>query len=435
MSDPITRDELMRSYEGYHTPRERWLVGGEYERAVVRSDGRAVGYHDPDGIRWILGELEARTGWKPYHEGGYPIALESPIASITLEPGGQVELSGAPFRDITDLAAEVTRNRDDLLAISEGRDHRWIACGLTPYARIADIEFVPKGRYAVMQAYLPRYGDLALWMMKGTCCVQANFDYSDEEDCARKFAVALGLGPLNTAIFANSPLAEGRDTGYASYRGHIWTRTDPARTGFPPQVAAGYSHRGWIEYLLDVPMMFYRPGGTWAPAHGVTFRQWMDHGIDGFFPTAKDWALHLTSVFPEVRVKRTLEIRGADAVGLDLAIGFCALWKGLLYSPSALGAALELTARFTAGDEPHEVRHAESARNGLAGTMNGRATAEWGRELGEIARLGLAELGEDQRWLDPVLELLASGRSPAEAVREAWARDPRPENVLRTLAY
>jgi glutamate--cysteine ligase len=414
-------------------PRERWLVGGEYERAVVRSDGRAVDYHDPDGIRWILERFHAETGWKTKSEGEYPVELVGEGASITLEPGGQVELSGAPFRRLSDLAAEVRRNRDLLHKISEGHDHRWIACGLTPFARITDIHFVPKGRYAVMRDYLPRVGPLSHWMMKGTCSVQANYDYSDEADCARKFHVALGLGPLNTAIFANSPIAEGRLTDYASYRGHVWTKTDPARTGFPASVRAGYTHARWVDYLLDTPMMFYMRDGRWMPAEGVTFRHWMEQGIDGCFPGEADWALHQTSVFPEVRVKRTIEIRGADAVNVDLAVGFCALWAGVLYG--ALDAAEDLTRRFEATPGTHEERHVEGSRHGMDARIGDRTAAEWARELGAIASDGLRAIGEDVSLLDPLLARIASGRSPARDVIDAWNRDPSPGNILATVAY
>jgi glutamate--cysteine ligase len=272
-------------------------------------------------------------------------------------------------------------------------------------------------------------------MMKGTCSVQANFDYADEADCARKFEVAQALSPLNTAIFANSPVAEGKDTGFVSYRGFVWTRTDPSRTGFPETVRAGYSHDRWVDYLLDTPMMFVKPRGAWISANGRTFREWMAEGIDGVFPGLHDWALHQTSVFPEVRVKKTIEIRGADAVDVALAVGFCALWTGVLYGPGALSAALGLARAFVATDEPHEARHLESARNGMGGTMSGRPTAEWARQLGMIARLGLLEIGEDARLLDPVLELLESGRSPGVAVKEAFEADPSPANVLGVLRY
>lgn len=355
------------------------------------------------------------------------------MANLSLEPGGQVELSGAPHLRLADLAAEVRGNRALLLDISQGHDHRWISCGLTPYARIADIPYVPKGRYAVMREYLPSRGDLAPWMMKGTCSVQANYDYTDEDDCARKFRVALDLGPLTTAIFANSPIAEGRPTGFASYRGNIWTRTDPARTGFPARVRAGYTHAGWVDYLLDTPMMFYKRDGAWIPANGVTFRAWMEHGIDGLYPSLPDWELHQTSVFPEVRVKRTIEIRGADAVNIDLSIAFCALWSGLFYG--SLDAATDIAARFAATAGTPEEKHFAAARDGMAARFGDHLGADWAREIVACARAGLVAIEEDTTLLDPLVELVAAGRSPAVALMEAWERDPSPANVLGVVAY
>ncbi len=429
----ITHDALLDSYRSYGAPRERWLVGGEYERAVVRGDGSAVDYHDADGIRWILEQIAAREHGKIKREGEFPVEVTYAGASITLEPGGQVELSGAPFRRLADLATEVRRNRDLLVDISDGHDHRWIAAGLTPFARIADIRFVPKGRYAIMRDYLPRVGPLSHWMMKGTCSVQANFDYADEADCARKFKVAADLGPLTTALFANSPVAEGKATGFQSWRGYVWTKTDPARTGFPAAVRAGYSHAAWVDYLLDTPMMFYMRDGGWAHAEGRTFRTWMEHGIDGCFPSPDDWALHQTSVFPEVRVKRTIELRGADAVNVDLAVGFCALWTGLLYG--ALDEAEQLAARFAAQEGRPEEKHLSGARDGLDTVYSAGTGADWAREAVAVARRGLMAIGEDAALLDPLAARADTGRSPARDVMDAWERDPSPDNILRTLAY
>ena len=433
MTTPLSVNLLRSTYASYGCPRERWLVGGEFERAVVRGDGRAVGYHDPDGIAWILDRLADRTGWERYSEGANVIALLGDNASITLEPGGQVELSGAPHRTIAALSDEVRQNRAHLRALSEGHDLHWIACGLTPYPAMDAVGWVPKGRYKVMREYLPQHGDLAHWMMKGTCSVQANFDYADEEDCARKFRASHELGPLNTAIFANSPIAAGQETPFLSYRGHIWTRTDPARTGFPAAVRAGYTHARWVDYLLDTPMMFYKPGGAWRPANGVTFRTWMVDGIEGVFPTEDDWALHQTSVFPEVRVKRTIEIRGADQVSMELAVGFCALWTGVLYG--ALDEALALAAAFTDSVETAEERHHTAALLGIEGTMSGRLASEWARELVEIARRGLVAIGEDTTFLDPVATQVASGVSPGRTLLDAWRRDPSPAHVLAHVAY
>jgi glutamate--cysteine ligase len=270
-------------------------------------------------------------------------------------------------------------------------------------------------------------------MMKGTCSVQANFDYADEADCARKFKVSADLGPLTTALFANSPVAEGRATGFQSWRGNVWTQTDPARTGFPAAVRAGYSHAAWVDYLLDTPMMFYLRDGAWAHAEGRTFRTWMRDGIDGCFPGPDDWALHQTSVFPEVRVKRTIEIRGADAVSLDKSVGFCALWTGLLYG--ALDDALDLAARFAAQEGTPEAKHLAGAKDGLDTRFSGGTAADWARDAVAVARRGLVAIGEDTALLDPIAEMAASGRSPARDVMDAWERDPSPANILSVLAY
>ncbi len=438
----LTVTRLFEQQRGYGSP-NRW-IGGEYERSVVRSDGRSVGYFEPDGIRWILGELQSRLGWAPYVEhsptGDHLIALEAGRAgggaSITLEPGGQVELSGRPHASLAGLDAEVRENRRVLHELSAGKDHHWLAIGLTPYAPIDSIAFVPKGRYAIMREYLPKVGPLAHWMMKGTTSVQGNFDYADEEDCARKFKVALALGPLNTAMFANSPIAEGRATGWRSYRSHIWTQTDPARTGFPAAVREGYTHARWIDYLLDTPMMFLKLDGAWIAANGQTFRAWMSEGyVDGsgarHFPTMADWELHQTSVFPEVRVKRTIEVRGADLVSVDLCVAFGALWYGLLYG------ALSETERWVNENIAEDPRVAQESagRYGLGGQMGARRTADLAGDVVQIALAGLRFLGEDTDLLTPLIDQVASGESPADRLIRAWEADPSPPAFLRACAY
>jgi glutamate--cysteine ligase len=433
----LSRERLIATFQAYGKPRERWRVGGEFERAVVRGDGRPVAYDDEDGIRWILRRLsELEAGWADYEEEGKLIALIRPdSSSITLEPGGQVELSGAPHHSLLALAREMNENRAAMLALAEGHDLRWIACGLSPICDMDDVSWMPKGRYRVMREYLPRYGDLAHFMMKGTCSVQANFDYADEADCARKVRLCAGIAPLTTAIFANSPLYKNQDTGFQSYRGHVWTRTDPARTGFPPGLRADYTHERWVDYLLDVPMMFYKRRGEWTPAHGRSFRSYMEAGIDGHFPNDEDWALHQTSVFPEVRIKHTIEVRGADCVGPELALGFCAFFTGLLYSEAALDAGLALAEAFEQEGE-REQRFDMAARLGLGGVVGGRSLASWSAELGRIAQAGLAEVEPAALpLLEPLLAQIATGKSPAESVLDAWRRDPSPGSVLAAVAY
>ncbi len=429
------RDYLVEQFHRYGTPRERWRVGAEFERAVVRPDGSPVGYAEPDGIRDILEALAAR-GWERRYENGALVALARPDgAHVTLEPGGQVELSGAPHASLCALHAEFDENRAALLALAEGRPLRWIACGLTPVAPVEAIDWMPKSRYTVMRDYLGRRGRLAHVMMKATASIQANFDYADEADCARKVQLAAGLAPLTTAIFANSPLQANRPTGFKSTRGHVWRHTDFDRTGVPPAVAAGYSHERWVDYLLDVPMMFVFRDGAHRPAHGLSFRAWMERGIDGDRPTVADWELHQTSVFPEVRVKRTIEVRGADCVSHDLALSFCALFTGLFYDEGALDEALALAADFGRHGSG-EARMAEACLHGLEGRAGGRSLAEWARDLVAIAERGLRRRTEPERnLLQPLAERVDAARCPADDLLAAWTRDPSPEQVIRAVAY
>lgn len=437
-SPVLTRDLLIASFEAYGQPPARWRVGGEFERVVVRRDGAPVPYEGPAGIRAILEHLRAvDPSWAPVFEGEALIALEKPSgASITLEPGGQVELSGAPHRSLRDLAAELQENRDQLVAFAEGRDLLFLSAGLSPLARIDDIPWMPKGRYRIMREYLPQVGDLAHWMMKATASVQANYDYADEADAARKVRLAAGIAPILTGLFSHSPVAEGRLTGFKTFRGHIWTRTDPARTGFPAPLKDGFTFEKHVDLLLDVPMMFTKIDGRWAPAGGRTFRQWMAAGIDGRFPTWDDWALHQTSVFPEVRIKRTIEIRGADAAPVPLAVAFCGFYAGLFYDAAAADGALALVDALGAAGEAREAQFDAATRLGMEATVAGRPLRDWARELGTLAHAGLSRWSPGEQFvLEPLLERLESGRSLADDVLEAVARDPSPAALLRAVAY
>mgnify|MGYP001208646405 CR=1 FL=1 len=432
----LNRTHLIDRFHSYGCPRHEWRVGGEFERAVVRPDGRPIEFNEPDGVQWILNQLATDDSWEPVHEGDHLIALHRNDGSnITLEPGGQVELSGAPHRTLSALAEEMMSNRNRLLEISASKDQVWIAAGLTPIAPIASIPWVPKGRYAIMRRYLPARGDLAAHMMKGTCSVQANYDFSGEADCARKVRLSAGLAPLTTALFANSPLMENKPSGFKSFRGHIWTRTDPDRTGFPPGLRADYSHERWVDYLLDSPMMFRVEGSDWVPAHGTPFKVFMTDGIDGHYPTWADWDLHQTSVFPEVRIKRTIEIRGADCVGHDMALAFCALFTGMLYCRIALDEGIALVKELEQYGT-HAERFELACRDGLSALVGGRSLADWACDLGEIAERGLkACLPEDTEKIAPLLERIEAGRSPADDILDAWHADPSPENIINCVAY
>lgn len=435
MERPLTREVLVERFHGYGQPRERWLIGGEFERILLKGDGQPVSYEEPYGIRWLLEQLIARFGWGPVYEEGNLIALERGRATTTLEPGCQVELSGAPFSNLHQLAEEAIASIGELQSVLEGHDLHLVALGLSPFVKMEDIPWVPKGRYRVMREYLGKTGELAHTMMKGTSSFQANFDFSDEADCARKVGVLGRIGPINTALFANSPIVAGQDSGWRSWRGYSWTRTDPARTGFPAQLREAYTHAGWVDYLLDVPMMFYKRDGRWTPALGRTFREYMERGLDGAYPTFADWELHQTSVFPEVRVKRTIEVRGADACPMHIAVGGIALWTGILYDDVALDQAAQL-GRELAQAEPVTEQFLAACRDGLAAKIAGRPAVEWARELVRIAAGGLARSRPSERaLLEPIEAMVAHGESPAVAVARIFKECPDPSVFLRRVRY
>lgn len=425
----LDRDALLGAFHSYGKPREAWRVGAEIERHLLLPDGRPLPYFGAPGVGWLLDRVADQGAWERYFEGDHLIALFRGGASVTLEPGSQFELSGAPHARLAPLVAEAAAFADDVDALLAGTGVRQVLLGFTPYARIPEIPWVPKGRYVVMREHLGATGPLAHHMMKGTCATQATFDFADEADCAAKVQVGTSIGPLTTAIFANSPLAEGAPTGFMSFRGHIWTRTDPARTGFP-EAAEQFSFERWTDYLLDTPMMFTKIDGVWAPARGLTFRRWMESGLEGRFPTWDDWDLHLTSVFPELRVKRGIEVRGADAVPIPLLGAFSALFEGIFYDRRALDEAGALGAELRAAGTVAE-RFEAACRGGLEGQLGGRRTAEWARELVRIAAGGLERsFPEDRPLLGPVEALAEAGRSPGAWLLDAWERAPVAETVF-----
>jgi glutamate--cysteine ligase len=432
-ADRLTRDQLVAAFHSYGCARSRWLVGIELERHLLSPNGYPVPYHGQRGVRHLLEGFIAR-GWKPYFEDEYPIAAFRDGASITLEPGSQYELSTAPFTTAREAGLQAAQFIAELETVIGDAAITPVALGYTPFAPMEDIPWVPKGRYVVMREYLAKTGSLAHAMMKGTCATQASYDFADEADCARKVQLGTLLGPLTTAMFANSPLSEGRLNGWNSYRGHIWTQTDPRRTGFP-ESAEHFSFERWVDYLLDVPMMFLQIDGAWRPAEGRSFRHWMEQGFEGIFPTEADWDLHLTSVFPEVRVKRLIEVRGADCVPHDLAIAFAAYFRGLFYDDTALDRATEQARAFAAHGTTAE-RFETACRDGLAGTIGGRRMSAWAEDLVELALGALQRLGDgDDATLRPLVDLIAGGESPAQRVIRAFQRDGSPGAVARDNRY
>ena len=421
-------DDLLAPFHAAEKERARWRVGAEAEKfGVYRDDGKPVDFAGPRGIRAILSRLEQRHGWHPHREvqGGEVIALQRDGASITLEPGAQLELSGAPLETVHETHAELVGHRAELADVSEELGIAWLGMGFHPLATQEELPWVPKLRYAIMRRYLPTRGAHGLDMMRRTATVQANFDYSDEADAVRKLRIALRLSPLVTALFANSPFKEGRDAGDQSVRARVWLDVDPDRSGLLPFAARegelGYAD--YIEWALDAPMFMLRRGDQVVHNTGQTFRDYMAHGFEGERATFGDWETHLNTLFPEVRLKRTLEVRGADSLSTEMSCALPALWKGVLYEPGALDAA-EAFSREIDIDELLAVRE-DIAHRALGAQLGGRLVAEWARELLAISRAGLEKLacldeqGRDEAlYLEPLGALAHDGLCPADLLRE-----------------
>jgi glutamate--cysteine ligase len=425
-------------------PRAAFRVGTEHEKVGIRlRDLRPVPYAGEDGIAGLLADIARTDGWTPVREGETLIALEKDGASITLEPGGQLELSGAPLATIFETCQEFHRHLDLIRRVSEPRGIAWLSLGANPLHDVDDIPRVPKARYAVMRRYLPAHGELAMHMMHLTATVQANLDYASEADMVAKMRTAMGVSPLVSALFANSSLYLGKPSGFISRRVHIWRHVDPDRCGMLPFVfEPGFGYERYVEWALDVPMFFVLRDGRYLPGEGRTFRRFLAEGHAEGPATLQDWNLHLTTLFPEVRLKQFLEVRGADAVPPELICALPALWKGLLYDDGAREAAWRLVA-----DWPFPEREAALeavARRGLAAEVAGRPVLPLARELVAIARAGLVRIGDggrgesDERgFLDPLLAVAERGRSPGEEVLARWEGEweRSPQRLIEYARY
>ncbi len=418
---PLSAADLEAYHHACARPASGWSVGMEVERFALRPDGRPLPWRG--GIRDLMERFADRAGWTVLPEDGEPVALQGPGgARLSLEPGGQVELGGSPGLDLTAITAQDRAVRD-LLAEVAGPEVRWAACGYLPLAPPSTAPWVPRSRYRVLRAFLRRRGGLAWHMMRGTCAVQLHLDHGDEADCGRKVALAVGLAPILLALTANSPLRRGRPAGVLSWRSVVWRGTDPARTGFPPPLLGPWSHRAWVEWLLDVPMVFLREGGRHVPAEGIPFRRFLEEGRGDRAANFDDWILHETSVFPEVRIRRTIELRSADSVGPDLAAALAALAAGLAYDDGALDAALALLADLRAR-APVAGLLAAAARDGPRAEA-GRPLGAWAGDLIALARRGLDRRQPGaSRLLDPAEARAGERRCPADDLLAAWRRDP-----------
>ena len=436
---PLTRDALLAPFWDALTPRESWLVGTEAEKFGVFSDTYApIPYEGDRGVLEVLRRLVASHGWqeKREFEGGDVIALTRAGASVTLEPGAQLELSGAPFKTVHETGAEFEQHMAELSVISRDLGITWLGVGFHPLASQDDLPWVPKLRYQIMRDYLPTRGEGGRDMMRRTCTVQANYDYADEADAVAKLRVSLALSPIVTAMFANSPFREGVLTPRASERAHTWNTMDPDRSGLLPFVFEdGMSFERYVDWALDVPMFLVKRGSRILKNTGQTFREFMRDGYDGATANAEDWVAHLATLFPEVRLKNTLEVRGIDSLPGELVTAIPALWKGLLYDPGAFARAETLASRL-----PIDVllsARADIASTGLRASIDGRLVQELALEVLAIAETGLASLrdldaegADETQYLAPIRALTEAGRSPADALRDRVGTDPTAAEIV-----
>jgi len=419
-------DDLVAFLRAGEKPPERWRVGTEHEKIGLHGNDRSpIEYAGDRGIRVLLERIADRAGWEPIFEDGNIIALQCGGASITLEPGGQLELSGAPLRTIFETCAEFHTHLELVRSVSEPLDIVWLGLGMHPIHSVGELPRMPKERYRIMRRYLPTRGSRGLIMMFATATVQANLDYASETDMVDKVRTALVISPIVSAIFANSSLSDGKANGFVSRRMHAWTDTDPDRCGMLPiAFEADFGYRRYVEWALDVPMFFLVREGRYAPAHDMTFRQFLERGHGKERATLEDFDRHLTTLFPEVRVKQFIEVRGADAVPPGLTCSLPALWKGILYDATARAAAASL---IDANQAEREAALEAVSRHGMAASYAGRPILGLARELVEIARGGLERIGhagpdapDESAFLDPIFAQLALAKSPGQVVLECW---------------
>jgi glutamate--cysteine ligase len=430
---PITGPrQLAEWFAAGAKPRERWGVGTEHEKFGFRRGDLAPPPYEPDGIRALLEGLAAR-GWTPILDEGKPIGLKRGGASISLEPGGQFELSGAVLPDLHATRLELREHVREVHEAAGPLGLGFAALGFHPLAARDDMPWMPKGRYAIMRRHMPTVGGLGLDMMLRTCTVQANLDFGGEADMVEKLRVSLALQPVATALFANSPFAEGKPSGFRSMRAQVWTDVDASRTGIPDVVfEEGFGFERFVEWVLDVPMYFVTRNGKWLDAAGLSFRAFVDgrlgDALEGERATMGDFADHVTTAFTDVRLKRFLEMRGADAGGPNMLMAAPAFWVGLLYDDAAQKAASALIRGWTAAEM--QALRAAVPRDALRATIRGRSVRDVARDALAIARDGLKAraLGEEV-YLAPLDEIVESGMTRADRLlalyEGAWKGDAR----------
>ena len=427
-----TRDELVAGFEAGNKPKAQFRVGTEHEKFPFTVEGhRPVPYAGPRGIRALLEGMHDLLGWEPIMEGDNIIGMFDVTGggAISLEPGGQFELSGAPVENIHQTASELMAHLAQVREVAKPLGIGFLGLGMTPNWSRAEIPMMPKGRYKIMTAYMPKVGTLGLDMMYRTCTVQANLDFSSEADMVKKLRVSLALQPVATALFANSPFTEGKPNGFLSFRSHIWTDTDNQRAGMLPWAFDdGMGFERYTDYALNVPMYFIKRGDKYIDVSGKSFKDFFAGKLDalpGERPCISDWANHLSTIFPEVRLKRYLEMRGADCGPWRRLPSFSAYWVGLLYDDDVLDACWDMVKAWTA-EERQKFRD-DVPKLGFQAEIRGRNVFTLAQETLRLAARGLVKRnqldrnGRDEtRYLRPLEESIARGITPAEELLEKF---------------
>ncbi len=439
--------ELTAWLESGSRPESEWRIGTEHEKFGFCTESfQPLPYAGERGIRAMLEGLSRQFEWEIISEDDQPIALKKDDCSITLEPGGQLELSGGLLDNLHQTCNEVNTHLAEVRAVAEPLGIGFIGMGFHPTARREDIEWMPKARYVIMRNYMPKVGQLGHDIMKRTCTVQVNLDFSSEADMVAKFRASLALQPIATALFANSPFVEGKPSGFLSYRSQVWNDTDPDRTGMLPWVfESGMGFERYVDWMLDVPMYFVRRQGRYIDTAGQSFRDFLAGrlpGLEGEFPTLADWEDHLTTAFPEVRLKRFLEMRGADGGPWRRLCALPAFWGGLLYDADSLAECLEISKNWTL-EERQKLRE-DVARHGLKAKIGTRSVRDLARQLLTTARRGLARRARlngagdhEAGFLNSLEEIVDRGTTPAEvklaAYETRWKGDIN--QLFREFAY
>jgi len=438
-SEPIESvEQLVRYFAAAGKPAEQWRIGTEHEMIGVYNSGARVGRAPPYETACGIGAFFAafaRHGWHPVLEDDTVIALTCAGAQVTFEPGGQLEHAIRPLRHADDLAQAISRNVNQLSAPSQNCGISWLSIGFRPFGTLEDVPWMPKKRYALMRDYMPTRGALAHEMMKRTATVQVNLDYLDSDDARDKMRAMMSVTSLLTAIFANSPVVDGHLTDYQSYRSRIWLDTDPDRCGLLPFVFEDVDlFSAYTEWALDVPMFFVHRG-EYRPAGGITFRRFMRDGFQGERATMNDWTLHLSTLFPEARLKTYIEVRGCDAGSFEMITALGVLARGLFYDPEARRAAIALTADL---DLDARVALLRSVPRGGMKTAVGRTTVgELARELYAIARDSVERQDPSELpYLETVRAIVESGETQADRVAAIWRRhEGDAAAIIRELSY